>query len=183
MIGRIGFSLCLLMIMAASALGQLSGRDSTPSGHIGAVMTVLATLEDAQVLPPEGTPEANRVIKIVIQFQSAFMKSADPAIRDFFQRALVGTLGKPRAGEISAAFHVTGWTSAALDALERYQATATSVELENLAAGFSQFNVTVADFEYLGELFRKARAEYGERGQDIHQIFAERRQGMPGGRS
>ena len=51
-------------------------------------MAVLATLQDADVLPPEGTPEANRVIKVVIQFQSVFMKSNDPAVQGFLSQAL-----------------------------------------------------------------------------------------------
>ena len=47
-------------------------------------MALLATLQDANVLPPEGTPEANRVIQIVIQFQGLFMKSSDPVAARVF---------------------------------------------------------------------------------------------------
>ena len=146
-------------------------------------MAVLATLEDAHVLPPEGTPEANRVIKIVIQFQSVFMKSTDPAVRDFFRHALVNKFGRSQAGEMDVAFPKTGWTSSVLEALETYRASAPTSELEGLAPGLSQFNVTTTDFDYLIELFHKARLEYRQRGQDIHQIFAVQRQGMPGGKS
>ena len=72
--------LCFLLsglIMGADSpiLAQVPGRGATPSGPVGASMAVLATLQDADVLPPEGTPEANRVIKAVIQFQSVFLKS------------------------------------------------------------------------------------------------------------
>ena len=52
-------------------------------------MAVLAMLQDAEVLPPEGTPEANRVIKMVIQFQSVFMKSSDPSVQAFLNQALI----------------------------------------------------------------------------------------------
>ncbi|MBA5865525.1 MAG: hypothetical protein GDA67_02385 [Nitrospira sp. CR1.3] len=156
---------------------------TAPSSQVGAAMAMLATLEDAQVLPPEGTPEANRVIKIVIQFQSVFMKSTDPAVREFFKHALVKKFGESGAGETDVAFYKTGWTSSVLEALEGYQASVSTSELEGLARGFSAFNVTLADFQYLTELFRKARLQYHQRGQDIHRAFAERRQGMPAARS
>src|SRR5215813_5484620 len=86
-------SLCFLLsglIMGASSpvWAQVPGRGVTPSGPVGASMAVLATLQDADVLPPEGTPEANRVIQIVIQFQGLFMKSSDPVVRGFLDQAL-----------------------------------------------------------------------------------------------
>ena len=56
-------------------------------------MAVLAMLQDADVLPPEGTPEANRVIQVVIQFQSVFMKSGDPAVQAFLSHALAAKAG------------------------------------------------------------------------------------------
>lgn len=155
----------------------------TPAGQVGAAMAVLATLEDAEVLPPEGTSEANRVIKVVIQFQSVFMKSTDPAVREFFRRALTKQFGEFKAGEVDAAFSKTGWTSSVLEALEGYRASAAPAELDGLAPGFSAFNVTPVDFGYLIDLFHKARLEYRQRGRDIHQVFAERRQGMSAGRS
>ena len=70
------------------ALAQVPDRAATPSGQVGASMAVLATLQDADVLPPEGTPEANRVIKAVIQFQSVFLKSDDLAVQVFLTHAL-----------------------------------------------------------------------------------------------
>jgi hypothetical protein len=153
---------------------------ATPPGQVGAAMALLATLEDADVLPPEGTSEANRVIKIVIQFQSTFMKSTDPAVRDFFLHAMVKQFGNARAAEIDSAFSNSGWSTPVLDALDHYQATASDSELRALATGFSQYNLTTADFDYFLELFRRARLAYQRRGQDIDRVFAERRQRMPG---
>ncbi|HJT20262.1 MAG TPA: hypothetical protein VJ746_07315 [Nitrospira sp.] len=153
---------------------------ATPPGQVGAAMALLATLEDADVLPPEGTSEANRVIKIVIQFQSTFMKSTNPAVRDFFQHAMVKQFGNARAAEIDSAFSRSGWSTPVVEALDHYQATASNSEVTALTTGFSQFNVTTADFDYFLELFRKARLAYQRRGQDIHRVFAECRQRMPG---
>jgi hypothetical protein len=159
---------------------EAASHAATAPGYVGAAMALLATLEDAEILPPEGTSEANRVIKVVIQFQSTFMKSTDPAVRDFLQHATVKQFGNTRAAEIDSAFYRGGWSTPVLEALDRYHATAPNSEVAALATGFSQFNVTTADFEYFLELFRKARLAYQQRGQDIHRVFAERRQGMPG---
>src|SRR5690348_11133645 len=65
---------------------QSQGR--TPSGPVGASMALLATLQDAAILPPEGTPAANRIVQTVIQFQSLFMKSTEASVRAFVQDAL-----------------------------------------------------------------------------------------------
>ncbi len=80
----------LIMGTGNPILAQVPGRAATPPGPVGASMAVLAMLQDADVLPPEETPEANRIIKLVIQFQSVFMKS----VADF--DSLVGLVSKAR---------------------------------------------------------------------------------------
>ena len=145
-------------------------------------MALLATLQDADVLPPEGTPEANRVIQIVIQFQGLFMKSSDPVVREFFDQALAVKYAG-RAEELGTSFRKGGWTSEVVEAVcERY-ATGSEHEREQLAGAFSQVNMRPADFELLSELYAKARARFSQQGQNIHQIFAEHRRTMPGGKS
>lgn len=146
-------------------------------------MALLATLEDARVLPPEGTPEANHVIRVVIQFQSVFMKSTDPGVREFFHQALVMQFGEAQAANVDAAFVKTGWTAAVLAALAARRRSAEPADLEKLTAGFADFNLTLQDFDFLTGLFDRARREYQNRGRDIEEVFAERRRDMPGGRS
>lgn len=161
-------------------LTQMPGRGTTPAGPIGASMAVLATLQDADVLPPEGTPEANRVIKIVIQFQSVFMKSGDPVVQAFLSQGLDAKAGSG-ATEAASRFRSTGWTSDVLVALsEQWIATAID-QRERLVPGFRQFNVSPADFDSLMELVAKARTVLEQRGQNMHQVFAQRRREMPGG--
>ncbi|HEY6085924.1 MAG TPA: hypothetical protein VIU63_11050 [Nitrospira sp.] len=174
---------CLLYPTVAIVAAQPLDRKPASSNQVGAAMAMLATLEDARVLPPEGTPQANRVIKIVIQFQSAFMKSRDPVIRNFFRQALYNTFGEGRGAEIEEAFRKTGWTSSVLEALERYRLSASTRELDALRPGLTEFNLTMSDFDYLAQLFHDASLEYHQRGLDIHQIFANRRAEMPGGKS
>ena len=142
-------------------------------------MAVLAMLQDADVLPPEGTPEADRVIKSVIQFQSVFLKSRDPAVQTFLSHTFVARKGNG-ANEAAARFHSAGWTSDVLEALSEQWAAAAIDQRERLAPGFRQFNVGPADFDSLMELVAKARTAFKQRGQNIHQVFAQRRREMPG---
>ena len=143
-------------------------------------MAVLATLQYADVLPPEGTPDANRIIKIVIQFQSVFMKSDDPVVHAFLSQGLEAKAGSG-ANEAASRFRSAGWTSDVLEALgEQWVATAID-QRERLAPGFRQFNISLADFDWLMELVAKAHTAFVQRGQNIHQVFAQRRREMPGG--
>ena len=169
----------LLGGVSTHVLAQQQGRVS--SGPVGASMAMLATLQDAEVLPPEGTPEANRIVQMVIQFQAVFMKSSDPALRDFFDQALLAQWAD-QAQSLGAAFLARGWTSEVLEALSAKYRKLSLQERARLAGAFATFNMRLADFEVLSDLFGKARTTYRQRGQDIHRIFAEHRRTMPGGK-
>ncbi len=145
-------------------------------------MALLATLEDAEVLPLGGTKEANRVIKIVIQFQSVFLKGTDPAVARFMADAITARW-TTRASEVETKFRREGWTSEVMDAFETRYRSLADRDRQAMAPEFLRFNVSLEDFNYLLELFRNARSAYRERGQDIHQAFAARRQQMPGASS
>lgn len=170
----------LIMGVSSPVLAQVPGRASTPPGPVGASMAVLATLQDADVLPPEDTPEANRVIKAVIQFQSVFMKSTDGTVQAFLTHALAAQ-GERSADETLSRFRSTGWTSDVLEALSE-EWTATAIDQRNrLGPGFRQFNVSPADFDRLMELIAKARTVFVQRGETLQQVFAQRRRELPGG--
>jgi hypothetical protein len=177
-------SLLLLFMVWFTGLSipaMVQGQGRTSAAPVGASMALLATLQDADVLPPEGTPEANRVIQIVIQFQGLFMKSDDPFVREFFDQALTSKY-TGHAEEFGSSFRKGGWTSEVVEALcERY-ATRSDQERAQLAGAFSRVNMRPADFELLGDLYAKARARFSQQGQDIHLIFAEHRRTMPGGK-
>ncbi|MEO5865306.1 MAG: hypothetical protein ABIQ79_09765, partial [Nitrospiraceae bacterium] len=170
----------LLIGTGNPVLAQVPGRGATPSGPVGASMAVLATLQDADVLPPENSLEANRVIKAVIQFQSVFLKSGDPAVQFFLTQSLA-TQGGRSADETLARFRSTGWTSDVLEALSEQWIATTVDQRDRLAPGFRQFNVSPTDFDGLMELIAKARITFMQRGQTMHQIFVQRRREMPGG--
>ena len=170
----------LLMGACSQVLAQVPSRGATPAELIGASMAVLATLQDAEVLPPEGTPDANRAIKAVIQFQSVFLKSGDPAVQLFLTQALTAQ-GEDSADKTLFRFHSTGWTSNVLEALSEQWIATQDDQRAHLAPGFRQFNVSPEDFDWFMKFIVKARTTFMQRGQNMHQVFARRRREMPGG--
>jgi len=170
----------LLLGTINPVLAQEPDHRASPAELVGASMAVLATLQDADVLPPEDTPEANRVIKAAIQFQSVFLKSNDPAVQLLLTRALAAQ-GGGSGEETLSLFRSAGWTSDVLEALSEQWILTAINQRDRLAPGFRQFNVSPADFDRLMELIAKARTVFMQRGQSMHQMFAQRRREMPGG--
>ena len=111
-------------------------------------MAVLATLQDADVLPPEGTPDANRVIKAVIQFQSVFLKSGDPAVQLFLTQALT-TQGECGADKTLSRFRSAGWTSEVLEALSEQWATTAIDQREQFGAWLSSIQRQPERFRFV----------------------------------
>ncbi|MFO0707584.1 MAG: hypothetical protein U0412_12105 [Nitrospira sp.] len=151
----------------------------TPSPYIGSAMALLATLQEADVLPPEGTREANLIIKSVIQFQSVFMKSQDNAVQTFARAALQMAYGD-QAESLFANLPSTGWTAEFLSALSDEEGRRTADELETLALGFLQFNLSVNDFHRFMHLVREAHRVFDEHGSDFRSVFVRHRKDMPG---
>lgn len=165
----------------APPLGQIQSQRPAraASPHIGSAMALLATLQDAGVLPPEGTRDANHIIRFVIQFQSAFTKSDDPAIQAFLRQALASP-PEEQAADIVNGFHTTGWTSEILERLSDEEARRSAEDLQGLAQGFTPFNLSVAELHQFMQLVRKAREAFHTRGLEFTHIFSLRRKEMPG---
>mgnify|MGYP003385194809 FL=1 len=161
------------------ALTQTSRSAKTASPHIGSAMAVLATLQDADVLPPEGTPEANHIIRFVIQFQSVFTKSDDSAVQEFARQALAQKYGD-RAADIVGSLRTTGWTADVLERLSDEEARQSSESLQTLAQGFAPFNLSVEEFHRFMQLVRDARQAFRTHGLEFQHIFSSRRKEMPG---
>jgi hypothetical protein len=154
-------------------------RTRATSQHVGSVMAMLATFDEAHVLPPENSPEANQVIKALIQFQSAFLKSRHPSVREFLIAAAQAKFG-PEAGNVVTEFQQTGWTSAVMETLVEYGAQEGPWQDGTLAEGLREYNLSRADFDLLVELFRRAKQQLQARGEDVHHVYAARRRDMPG---
>jgi hypothetical protein len=171
----------LLVLLGAAIPVTVHSQGRTPSGPVGASMALLATLQDAGILPPEGSSQANRIIQLVIQFQGLFMKSRDPAVRQFVDQALEAKFAA-EAANIGAEFRKAGWTSQVVEAVCDHYAGITAQERTLLAESFARVNMRPEDFELLSDLYARARSTYDEQGRNIHRIFAEHRRNMPGGK-
>ncbi|MEK6532863.1 MAG: hypothetical protein AABZ52_03145 [Nitrospirota bacterium] len=161
---------------------QTARSAKTASPHIGSAMAVLATLQDADVLPPEGTPEANHIIRFVIQFQSVFTKSDDPAVQEFARQALAQKHGD-QAADIVKNLRISGWTADVLERLSDEEARRSFEDLQTLTQGFAPFNLTVEEFHRFMQLVRDARQAFRTRGLEFQHIFSSRRKEMPGAES
>ena len=162
--------------------GTAAQQSRTPSPYIGSAMALLATFEDAGVLPPEGTPQANGIIKAVIQFQSAFLKSHNPAVQHFFLEAHRAKFG-PRAGEIESSFRLTGWSADSFDAVMAAGQPANTWNADGLDEAFREFNIGILDFELLAQLYEKSTAAFSTQGKTFQEVYAQRRREMPGAKS
>ncbi|MEW6542439.1 MAG: kelch repeat-containing protein [Nitrospirota bacterium] len=155
-----------------------SGSRATPQ-QVGTVMALLATFEAADVLPPESSPEANRLIRALIQFQAALMKSDNQAVRQVLEEALSAKVGGDAPAAVET-FRASGWTSQSLEALIQYLGDEAAWARPGLEEGFGSYNVGRRDFELLARVFLDARQRLTERGQDLHRLYAARRLEMPG---
>ncbi len=145
-------------------------------------MAVLATLEQARVLPPEGTRAANHVTKFVIQFQSVFAKSTDPFVQDFLRRAVTSKQGE-HATDVLTQFRSSGWTPEVLEALVDAVLHTPVDELRSLATGLGQFNVSVEDFQRFMRLVRDGKQALASRGKNFQAVYDSHRKEMPGAAS
>ena len=157
-----------------------SGR--TPAAHIGSVMAILATFHEASVLPPESSPEADRLIHALIQSQSVFLKNPDPVVQELFASALAEKFDAEKAASLAQAFAGTGWTSETLEALVDYSASRPPADGSSLAQVFHDANVTTADWKLVAQFFARAREQLLKQGKQVHAVFAAQRASMPGAR-
>lgn len=192
-----GFSLAFLsmgMLVLHTTIGNLPTLPSAfaspipvqaprsgnpPSPHVGAAMAVLATLEQARVLPPEGTAEANRIIKSVIQLQALFTKTTDPSVQEFMQRAVAHTQ-KDQTARVLAQFHSSGWTPDVLEALTDTALRSPTEALHRLEPGLRSVNLSVGDFKSFMKLVRDGEQALTETGKNFHDVFISHRKSMPG---
>lgn len=149
------------------------------SPYVGSAMAVLATLEQAQVLPSEGSREADRVIQSVIQLQSAFATGTDGGLQDFAHRAVAAKHGE-NTSTVLERFRSSGWTADMLEALADADLPTSVEERQRLTTGLRQFNLSVDDFTRLMQLVKDSRSALAARGNTFEEIYTSRRNAMPG---
>lgn len=159
----------------------LTSERASPS-MVGTIMALLATFDEAGILPPEGTPQANRVIHGLIQLQSALMKSASPELAAY--RMAAETHWTSQHKEIKdGALGGEGLTDRVLAALILYDQEHPMWKDQKIVSAVQAFNVTHADWILIVELFHQANAVFREQGRSIHKVYEAWRMDMPGGKS
>src|SRR2546430_15308754 len=87
--------LSLVTLVLACLLWVSSAAVESSRPLVGHVMALLAVFEEAAVLPPETSPEANALIHALIQTQAALTKSTNPATRRWVTYALQRREARP----------------------------------------------------------------------------------------
>ena len=174
---------CILTIGSVFAFASNDSSSPVPSraspAQVGTVMALLAAFQDADVLPPESSPEANRLIKALIQFQAAFMKSQHPAVTHWLREAVTMQGGPEAAAEVER-FRARGWTARSLEAVVDYAEGRALWDNAGMDEGFRAYHVGRDDFELLARTVRAARAGLAARGDTLHGTYTARRREMPG---
>ncbi len=163
--------------------GGGNGGTKAPASaaQVGSVMAILAAWSEAGVLPPESTPDASRIVKALIQFQSALMKSRNPHVVQFFEGAFARKFGGA-AESLLQQGRRDGWTSRTLEAVAEYATGTAQWDREGLETGWREFNVGTQDLRLLAGLHQAAKAELAGEGKDVHVVYESKRRLMPGAR-
>ena len=149
---------------------------------VGTIMALLATFDEAGVLPHEGTAEANQVIHGLIQLQSALMKSDSPELAAYWIAAKA--YWKSQDKEIhDGVLGGKGLTDRVLAALILYDQEHPMWKDQKIVSAVQAFNVTHADWIVIVDLFHKANAVFHEQGRSIHRVYDTWRMNMSGGKS
>jgi N-acetylneuraminic acid mutarotase len=156
------------------------GRASAKT--VGAVMALLATFGDAGALPPEQSPDGDRLIKALIQYQAAFMRSEHPSIQRWLREAFTAKFGEA-ASTVLQTFKTAGWTSQALEAVVDYAADGAIWRDPGTMDGLLPFHVNRRDFDLLARVFNEARTNLAKSGRSLHDAYAAKRKEMPGASS
>ena len=154
----------------------------TSSSMVGTIMALLATFDEAGILPPEGTPQANQVIHGLIQLQSALMKSGSPELAAY--RAEAEAYWKSQHKELeTGALGEEGLTAEVLAALIAYDLEHPLWDDQKIVSAVKMFNVTRADWMLIVDLFHQADAVFREQGRSIHKVYKVWRMNLPGRKS
>lgn len=161
--------------------GVLIREKRAPARHVGAVMAILGTFNEAGVLPAESDPRANQLIRSLIQFQSVFMKSRVPEVQEYFSSALDTRWGE-ESSTVRDSFYAHGWTSKSLGAVVDYSRNKAMWQDEQMQEVFRQYYLSSADWVLVQEVFLAARQEFVAESKDMHEVFGKQRERMARGK-
>jgi hypothetical protein len=148
---------------------------------VGSVMALLATFEGVNVLPPEGTSQANQLIHGLIQLQSALVKSESSVLNDYISAAVAYRF-EMDGGVLLQSIDQSGLTSQVLEVLVIYDKKMPMWDQPGIAHIFQRYNVSRLDWQLIEEVFAQADAAYRMKGSSIHEAYEQWRSQMPGGK-
>ncbi len=151
----------------------------TSAAHIGSVMAILATFDEAKVLPREQDPKANQLIHTLIQLQSMVLKSQNPVIREWVLSALRVKSGNS-VEQVQKDLQRTGLTMESLEAFVEYSEMSSPWSRGDLSDGFHEYNVRQEHWMLLQKILVAAREQLQVRGATLAEVFARQRLHMPG---
>ncbi len=149
------------------------------SSAVGTIMALLAMLEEAGVLPPEGTPQANQVIHSVIQIQSAVMKSTSSEFAAY-QVAVDRWWQSQHSEGVAGEAKANGLTARVLGAFIAYDQVNSLWDDPSLVLALQAFNVTRADWAIVVDLFQRAETVFRRQGRSLYEVYQGWHMKMPG---
>jgi hypothetical protein len=159
---------------------DLSPKRTGPA-LVGSVMALLATFEAVNVLPPEGTSQANQLIHGLIQLQSVLVKSQALEWSEYVSAAVNHRFEMDSAA-ILRSIHQSGLTSKVLEALLIYDKKMPIWDQPAMAQIFHRYNVSRPDWQLIEQIFAQADTAYRTKGSSIHEAYEQWRSQMPEGR-
>src|SRR2546426_7470514 len=172
--GTMGSMLRLVTLVFACLLWVSSAAGESSRPLVGHVMALLAVFEEADVLPPETSPEANALIHALVQTQAALTKSTNPATRRWFADALRRSGARETEPDPRE-----GLTSRALEAIVTYAETHPPTARPDVMAGLREFNVSPADLDLMTRVYRPAPDRFPSTGRNIHASCGDQPRGLP----
>ena len=145
-------------------------------------MTLLATFDEAGILPPEGTAQANQVIHGLIQLQSTLMKSTSVELAAY-QRAAEDFWRKRHQDRKDGLLKEEGLTLGALEALIAYDQEHPMWSDPMIVMAMQVFNVSQDDWLFIVKLFNKANVVFREQGRSMQTVYDAWRSKFSGGKT
>ena len=155
--------------------------ERTSSSMIGTIMALLATFDEAGILPPEGTAQANQVIHGLIQLQSTLIKSASAELAAY-QMAAEDFWRKEHPDRQDGVLQEKGLTLRVLEALIIYDQEQPMWNDPKIASAMQEFNVSQADWLFIVELFHKANIVFRDQERSMYTVYDAWRLKLPGGK-
>ena len=161
---------------------ELLIAERASSSMVGTIMALLATFDEAGILPPEGTSQANQVIHALIQLQSTLMKSTSPELAAYRVEAETFWRRQHRGGEDREAAS-QGLTAKVLGVFIVYDQEHPLWDDPKVGLAMQEFNVTRADWVLIVDLFHQAEAVFHQQGRSLYEVYEVWRISMPGRKS